>query len=88
MNPHQTHQNMFDGFDRWFFGGDPGPQDADIASALTSPIPLAIDQNDALIPAFKHRCDCGQHTSLLACVRKNIKNSRPQETDVLAPLHF
>ncbi len=53
--------NRFDGFDLWFFGGTPGPDDLDGQCMLKQTRIASIDEDDARIPAFAHRCHCRQH---------------------------
>lgn len=49
-----------DGVDLWFFGGTPGPDDVDMACTFNQHSVPKIDEDDANIPAFAHRCNCGK----------------------------
>lgn len=50
-----------DGFDVWFFGGTPGPDDLGQGAKLAMDTPPpSTDEDDARIPSFAHRCDCGK----------------------------
>lgn len=61
-NPHDL-----DGVDLWFFGGTPGPDDLDEACTLKRRGAVPIDEDDARIPAFAHRCHCGELRPRRAC---------------------
>lgn len=55
--------NAMDGFDVWFFGGTPGPDDGEGVCTLKDPLLTSADEDDTGIPAFAHRCHCGKpHT--------------------------
>lgn len=56
-----TKATAMEGFDVWFFGGTPGPDDFGQGTSLAEP--AAIDEDDARIPAFAHHCDCGKPAS-------------------------
>lgn len=54
------NHNDLDGIERWFFGGTPGPSDLDGPCTLSRPHIAQVDEDDARIVAFAHRCHCRQ----------------------------
>ncbi len=59
-NTANTTQAM-DGFDVWFFGGTPGPDDHPHNFTLTEADTSSFDEeDDARIACFAHHCHCGQ----------------------------
>ena len=72
-NPHDM-----DGVDLWFFGGTPGPDDLDEACTLKWRSTAQIDEDDARIPSFAHRCHCGEHRPGPACATK-VSPMTPRE---------
>lgn len=87
MNNHTANAQSMDGFDVWFFGGTPGPGETDPACTLAEPTTRAIDEDDARIPAFAHRCGCGQHQPAQAAAPLAKPSRQPARTSGLA-LHF
>jgi hypothetical protein len=66
-----ANAHAMDGFDVWFFGGTPGPNEPDHGCALSEPHVPSIDEDDARIPSFAHRCDCGsKHVPAIAGARR------------------
>ncbi|RZL00582.1 MAG: hypothetical protein EOP36_15045 [Rubrivivax sp.] len=66
---HNANAHAMDGFDVWFFGGTPGPGESDHGCTLRESTRPSIDEDDARIPSFAHRCDCGKHVSALPSSR-------------------
>lgn len=78
MTNSHANAHAMDGFDVWFFGGTPGPNEQDPTCTLKTCQAPSIDEDDARIPAFAHRCDCGQHVPVLAGARRASSRLAPE----------